>query len=273
MGSKVWLKLWFEMLDDPKVGLLSDRLFRRWIQCLILAGEYDKGGRLPPVPDMAWRLFRDTASMAEILEAELAELTKTGLLAQKDGAYLVSRWSYRQAKAMSNAERADRWRERNRLGHGWDQKERATNGGVTTRSQEGEGEEEKEKEKEGEKEGEGEQDFARLVQAWESSAGPITAMIAEHLKDLADEADHHRRTLPPGSRGADVSGSGWVVNAIHVAAEAATPPIRLSYVRSIVDRWLREGYASPLRTGRKGRVRAGDAGAQWIEEELHGRTN
>ena len=56
MAAKYWLKLYHEMLDDPKVARLPDSSYRRFIECLLLAGELDEDGYLPPIPDMGWRL-------------------------------------------------------------------------------------------------------------------------------------------------------------------------------------------------------------------------
>lgn len=96
------------MLDDAKVGRLSDRLFRRMIQLFLLAGETNRAGYLPSMSDMAWRLRIDE----EILETEMNDLAKVGILTLDKGEWLVTNFALRQA-AMSNSERAKRWREKN----------------------------------------------------------------------------------------------------------------------------------------------------------------
>ena len=108
MASKYWIKLYHEVLEDPKVGMLSDRLFRRMIQTFLLAGERDKAGYLPSLSDMSWRFRVDQ----DVLETELNELAMVGILTLSGGTWIVTNFALRQM-AISNSERAKRWRERN----------------------------------------------------------------------------------------------------------------------------------------------------------------
>lgn len=109
MASKYWLKLYHEILDDPKMGVMSDRLWRRAIETFLLAGENDDEGFLPSLDDMAWRL----RLTSEELESDLVELAKCGVVSQTDGLWLVTRFKERQSK-VSGAERTRRYRERKR---------------------------------------------------------------------------------------------------------------------------------------------------------------
>lgn len=93
MASKYWIKLWIDILYDPKMGVMSDRLFRRTVQCFLLAGEINQDGLLPSLEDMAW-VFRLTP---EELEADLVEIAKRGILDQRDGAWLVVNFEKRQS--------------------------------------------------------------------------------------------------------------------------------------------------------------------------------
>ena len=70
MGSKYWIKLYHEVLDDPKMGRLPDRLWRRTVELFLMAGDNDEGGYLPDTEDIAWRL----RSNIEEVETELDEL-------------------------------------------------------------------------------------------------------------------------------------------------------------------------------------------------------
>ena len=70
-----WIKLWTELLDDPKMAGLSDHLWRRTIELFLVAGENGHTGNLPDIPFMAWRL---RIPMAEI-ETDLTEIGKTGI--------------------------------------------------------------------------------------------------------------------------------------------------------------------------------------------------
>jgi hypothetical protein len=109
MASNYWIKLYHEALHDPKMCRLSDRLYRRAIELFLMAGETAKDGILPPVADIAWSLRVNE----EILETELYELQKVGILSQVDGEWLVTNFAKRQAK-ISDEERAKQYRERKR---------------------------------------------------------------------------------------------------------------------------------------------------------------
>jgi hypothetical protein len=102
-----FLKLYFEILDDPKMCLLSDRLYRRTIECFLAAGKYGKNGILPPVEELAWRLRLDQES----LEGDLTELSKVGIVHQEDNVWIVSNYAKRQER-ISGADRVKAFRER-----------------------------------------------------------------------------------------------------------------------------------------------------------------
>lgn len=111
MKSKYWIKLYHEILDDPKMGRLSDRLYRRTIEMFLLAGDYDQGGVLPPLEDIAWRLHLNP----EQLETDLIELQRIGILDVSEGQWYVAKFAERQT-ADSNTERWQRWKERQHKG-------------------------------------------------------------------------------------------------------------------------------------------------------------
>jgi len=93
MAYNYWIKLYHEILDDYKMGLMSDRLWRRTIEMFLLAGDYGRDGELPPLKAMAWRLKLS----AEEIEADLVELAKDGIIDNIEGAWCVSKFSARQA--------------------------------------------------------------------------------------------------------------------------------------------------------------------------------
>jgi len=105
MASNYWIKLYHEILDDPKMGRLSDRLWRRTIEMFLLAGEMNEDGLLPSLGDMAWRLRANE----EELGGELEYLCTLGILSD-GGEYRVVNFAERQA-AMSDAERMRRHRD------------------------------------------------------------------------------------------------------------------------------------------------------------------
>ena len=117
MPSYSWAKLWIDTLDDHKVGMLSDHLWRRFFEFVLLAKELDQDGFLPTIGAIAWRLRSTPHAIEEDLEA-LAEVTGgepgPGLVQLLDGCWHITNFAKRQAKPMSDAERKARQRARDR---------------------------------------------------------------------------------------------------------------------------------------------------------------
>lgn len=73
MAGKRWLRLYVEILNDPKVQRLSPHLFRTWVNLLALAGQ--NNGRLPGTSDIAFHLRMSTSdASSHIDDLILAEL-------------------------------------------------------------------------------------------------------------------------------------------------------------------------------------------------------
>lgn len=109
MASKYWIKLYHEIIDDPKMGRLPDRTWRRTIEFFLLAGDRDDGGTLPAPTDIAWRLRIPEAELMEDLRA----LEAIGIMHQEDGIWIVTKFADRQAPVPAS-ERGSRYRERQR---------------------------------------------------------------------------------------------------------------------------------------------------------------
>ena len=112
MATKYWIKLYHETLHDPKVARLPDNLWRRFIECLLFAGEENNHGRLPQLSDISWTLQRDE----ETLVAEFDQLARYGLLDHRtdnvldNGYWLVVNFGKRQMP-LSKADYMQRLRE------------------------------------------------------------------------------------------------------------------------------------------------------------------
>jgi hypothetical protein len=106
MPSNYWIKLYHEILHDPKMCRLTDRLYRRTIELFLLAGETDKEGELPSVGDIAWQLRINQ----DELETDLADLASFGIVHKEDN-WIVSKFATRQA-ALPDSERMRLYRER-----------------------------------------------------------------------------------------------------------------------------------------------------------------
>ena len=107
MASEYWVKLYHEILHDPKMGRLSDRAWRRVVELYLLAGENDGTGNIPDTADLAWTLRADT----DELEAELQELTKIDVVRKTETGWFVVHFAARQAPS-SSTERSRRYRDK-----------------------------------------------------------------------------------------------------------------------------------------------------------------
>ena len=110
MSNHFWIKLYHEMLDDPKVGHLTDRAYRTMINCFLLAGDTHEAGLLPSIVDMAWRLHCDETALLTDLET----LAEVGILTlREDGRWVVTKFARRQQR-ITDAEKQKAYRERQR---------------------------------------------------------------------------------------------------------------------------------------------------------------
>jgi hypothetical protein len=102
-----WIKLYLEILEDPKMATLPDRLWRRVIELFLLAGKFGKGGELPETRQLAWVLRIST----DELEMDLMQIVNTGIIQKTSNGWNVLRFATRQAPA-SPAKRMKEMRER-----------------------------------------------------------------------------------------------------------------------------------------------------------------
>jgi len=107
MKSYKWIKLYHEVLDDPKMGKMSDHLWRRTIEFFLLAGKAERGGELPPIEDMVWTL-RTTEK--EIMKC-LGELEALGIVTLGE-VISVTNFEKRQESYLTDAEKQQRHREK-----------------------------------------------------------------------------------------------------------------------------------------------------------------
>ena len=97
---KTWIKLYTEILSDPKMGRMSDKLFRRTIELFLLAGKEDTGGTLPSVDDIAWSLHITQKEVRSIL----TELCNLNIVTKESEIYKISHFSDRQNSDLSRSE-------------------------------------------------------------------------------------------------------------------------------------------------------------------------
>lgn len=153
------------MLDDRKTASLPDSLWRRFVELILLAKEYNKSGLLPLLPDIAWRLRIET----DVLRDDLSRLALVGLVELVDDKqWKLTNFQKRQ-EAMGGAERVARHRDA--------QKKRDYYEPVTNRYTESETESETESD----------QSYAAAVAAYEANIGVITKKAGEMIDDWIQE--------------------------------------------------------------------------------------
>ena len=100
-----WFRLYDEMLDDPKVQMLSPELFRTWVNLLCLASR--NKGRLPPTRQAAFALRMS----CDDLQSRLDDLILAGLIdIGADKGLSPHNWSKRQWASDDSSERVRRHR-------------------------------------------------------------------------------------------------------------------------------------------------------------------
>mgnify|MGYP003133204665 CR=1 FL=1 len=114
MSNRHWIKLWLAVLDDPKMGGLSDELWRLTIELFLVAGECGDDGVIPNGKALAWRLRRDVKTLQRMTR----KLESVGILEVVEAvdtttpkAWRVRQFTKRQSrvpdKLRKRAQRAD----------------------------------------------------------------------------------------------------------------------------------------------------------------------
>ena len=178
-----WIKVYHEIIDDPKMATMPDRLWRRTIEIFLLAGKLskDKSGQLPDTNQLAWLLRMST----DDLLMDLSQLASAGILKKNDSGWIVTNFEKRQS-ASSNTERVQQFRERQRKQQYYgDETQLKRNVAQINRIQNTESETETETETEKTTSSSG-GNFAKLVREYEQNIGAITQKTSEILSDDFD---------------------------------------------------------------------------------------
>lgn len=99
-----WFRVHDDLVDDPKVQLLSGDLVKALLNLWCLASQND--GILPPMKDMAFKLRMKPPQVAAII----AELADAGLIDREDDTFRPHNWAARQYKSDVSTERVKRFR-------------------------------------------------------------------------------------------------------------------------------------------------------------------
>ena len=105
--SYYWIKFYQEVLDDRKVATLPDRLWRRFFELCLIAGEEHKDGEIPDAQHLAWRLRLATDDVT----LDLNQLASVGFIDKTKDGWFVRNFAKRQS-ATTVTERVTQHRER-----------------------------------------------------------------------------------------------------------------------------------------------------------------
>ena len=123
-GNNYWMKLWFDILRDPKMGMLPDRLWRRVIELFLLAGQNGEDGLLPDVPTIAWQLNKPVSAIV----TDLQKIAEVGIVQEiQEGEWIVTNFKKRN-EPVDSTKRMKDFRQRERY--------EKSNADVTTRNKE-----------------------------------------------------------------------------------------------------------------------------------------
>ena len=104
---KPWIRLYSEIIDDPKVQLLEPDHFRMWINFMCLAS--DNGGKVELSKQVSWRLRVSDDGLNHCISV----LTAAGLLDEDDaGGVWIHNWSERQFESDDQTKKSRQWRKR-----------------------------------------------------------------------------------------------------------------------------------------------------------------
>ena len=252
MASNYWIKLYHEVLDDPKMGQLPDRLWRRVVELFLIAGDYDQKGVLPEIADMAWRL----RLTEDVLKADLDTIREHGIAEWNvtDG-WIITHFATRQGAA-SNARRAERHRDKQRHDQ-YTGNEPVTDDERTRNGTRNESLQDRVSDTDTDTDTDTEEirvdvdapSETNAFNLYEQAAGMLSPLVSEKIADLIDDSEKHRLTLGDGVPGSDLTGDAWVQNAIMAAVAAGAQRISPNYLDAVLKRWRAEGYKSQRKNG------------------------
>lgn len=106
--TSYWIKLYHEILTDPKMGTLDNHTWRRAIELFLIAGDHNQAGSLPSNADIAWTLH----TTQEDILAVLIALEELGIASRDEhGNWRITNFARRQG-AISGADRSRSFRNR-----------------------------------------------------------------------------------------------------------------------------------------------------------------
>lgn len=201
-----WAKVYIEIIDDPKMATLPDRLWRRIIELFLLAKKINNGGHLPDTKQIAWMLRMST----DDLDLDMKQISSTKIVIQTETGWFIPNFEKRQAAA-TNTERVNQFRKRQQKEQYYDNVTEMKR--IVTQRTETETETEAETEA---------KSAAAVYSAYQNNIGLLTGVISEKI-----DADIKEYTAQ------------WVIEAIEKAT--IQEKRSLGYVEGILKGWKRDG--------------------------------
>lgn len=217
-----WIKLWLDIIDDPKMGRLPDHIWRRAVEVFLMAGEYGDEGFLPSENDMAWRLRTDETNIRKDLQC----LEEAGLLVKGKDDWKVKNFKKRQWS--ESLERVKKFREGKKKRNGYSNG--SGSGDVTSR--------------------ESSSASASVSSSSSLSSSGSSSCSLEDVTKVYEENIGHLtpyivRSLDEAYR---IYSGEWCLAAFEEAAKSNV--FSWKYVETILARWKAEGFKSKSKAQR-----------------------
>lgn len=102
-----WFRMYGEMTDDPKIGILNDAEFRTWVELLCLACREEKNGvTSATIQNANWLLRRDVTVTVNVL-------IERKLIHENRGSFItITKWDDRQKSSDTSRLRMRKLREK-----------------------------------------------------------------------------------------------------------------------------------------------------------------
>jgi len=248
MTTYSWIKLYHEILDDPKMGKLPNHLWRRAVELFLLAGRNGNDGALPSVEEMTWILRLEKEKLLE----DILGLAEVGVVHEAEpGAWVVTNFSKRQA-AILPAERMNNFRKRKRNDEVTKRNiisDEAVTSLSSSSSISNSLSESFEEERGVEK---GETLPPNVFRVYQNNIGMLTPLVRDSLAEAETTYS-----------------AGWVIAAIQEAVDSNARSWK--YCEAILQRWKRDGF----RSSRTGKLPAGETveehNKRVVREMVYGR--
>lgn len=214
-----WAKVYIEIIDDPKMATLPDRLWRRIVELILLAKKINNGGHLPDTKQLAWMLRMST----DDLDLDMKQIASTKIVIQTETGWFIPNFEKRQAAA-TNTERVHQFRKRQQNEQYYDNVTEMKR--IVTQSTETESETDTEIELNNSSSKELRR--PNIYKIYETEIGILTPFISDEL----DEIEKH---YP----------DGWFTMAVK-EAKSSTTRVSLNYIKKILVRWEKEGLPNKM---------------------------